>query len=137
MEGRPDIQKTRARALLNRFKRGSQPHSFPSLINFNAFLGTIIADTESAFVRTGQRAAVCDCLQALGEPETSPTTSLPTCNYKSPHQAPASSAYMQDSTRDSTKERSHECDGFCLICHLVLPQPYPPHKPRAKLSGLF
>lgn len=32
--------------LLNRFKRGSEPHSFLSLINFNAFPGTVIAFTK-------------------------------------------------------------------------------------------
>lgn len=32
--------------LLNGFKRGSEPHSFLSLINFNAFSGTVIAVTK-------------------------------------------------------------------------------------------
>lgn len=110
MQGRPDIQKTRARALLNRFKRGSQPHTFPSLINFNAFLGTIIADTESAFVHTGQRAAVCDCQLYFSKPYGNLNPRLPhhclpaIIRVPTRLQLPALTCTVQDSSRDSTKE---------------------------------
>lgn len=71
---------------LNGFKRGSEPHSFLSLINFNAFSGVVIAVTKMIL-----------CTQILklvspstGKPELSlQHPSLPICNSKCPRVLPA------------------------------------------------
>lgn len=73
-------RKTGARALLNCFKRGSEPHSFPSLINFNAFSGTITADTKKIKCFCAHRARglqAVDCRLYFSKPERNWNPLLP------------------------------------------------------------
>lgn len=140
MQGRPDIQKTRARTLLNCFKRGSEPLSFPSLINFNAFSGTITADKKKKMIlcTQGKRAAVWDCRLYFSEPVRSWIPLLPDHYLLSVAQPGPSLQYLQyhaGQLYNPTKE-FRECDGFYLIYLSVLAQSYSsPH--RANLSGPF
>lgn len=62
--GKARHSENKSRTLLNRFKQGSEPHSFLSLINFNAFSGTGVAGrkmilyTQTCFSKLGEARAL-------------------------------------------------------------------------------